>query len=49
MKIGHPKFTLFGLLICGYLALSQSRGWLLFSSLGSKHANPGGGPALLHK
>jgi hypothetical protein len=44
----HPLFTFFGLLLCGYLAMSHSRGWLLFSTLGSKHAAPGG-PSLLHK
>jgi len=41
MKNGHPLFTIFGLLLCGYLATSHARGWLLFSSLGSKHTTPG--------
>lgn len=48
MKFGHPKFALFGLLLCAYLAMSHARGWLLFSSLGSRHGAPGS-PSLLHK
>jgi hypothetical protein len=48
MKIGNPIFTIFGLILCGYLAMSHARGWLLFSSLGSRHAVPGS-PSLLHK
>jgi hypothetical protein len=48
MKFANPKFMLFGLLLCAYLALSHARGWLLFSSLGSRHATPGS-PSLLHK
>lgn len=45
------KFLIVGAALCLYLGLSHSRGWLLFSTLGSRHAPPPGprGAGLFHK
>lgn len=40
MKLEFPKFTVAGLLLCAFLAMSHARGWILLPKIGSRYQPP---------
>lgn len=48
MKIHNPIYTIFALLMAGYVAVANHNGWSLVQSV-ARHAWPRGYPSTQHK